>query len=1328
MFQSLVNTLLLFEYPETRVFGRSGKDAGQDARSLDGKTVYQYKYHTHATTSKIISDANGELLKIAKYRRPSDDRHVHWQHAVEWVLVSNVVVNPNDMLRWDKEIVPEFSKIGIKANLWGVEELQKLLTMHSHVAEAYFEGQNRSFLSLGEAYEYTNADELGESGLKVSLVGRDSELAEIDAFLKAGEKVICVHGPGGVGKSRLLLEIGSAAEKANWQVLWGIEASLAKNGQWFSAILYTRPTLLLLDEPQDSDLVRVIAEQLRAPNSQMKGWKVIIAVRSPNDPVLKAVTTMPENIRQKPMVLAALTKEQSKILALELINASALSALPGERKVAFAEHLSRLGDRFPIWIAMAVNVLAKSGDISQFPASIKDVATKYLDEVIERGGARIAEPRQIEQLLRWLALYEELDIEDATVVEFVSNHAGFADKTIFHECLNSLVTRKFVIRKGINGRIYSIKPDVMREFVVRNWLTQETGSSREATEAAKQLVQLMVRGEEDKPLPRILTLIRALAKAEYSSNLEGSRVDLLSPLVSELKRTATEGPVLEQQVIIKFISSFDFARPLDALEIIRAIRTTDKPPVEYRDIFGETRTITHQNVVAGLAWPLFNTARHVFDESGRKAIFKEMVALSLFEDKNPALLPNDGRRADSLIKRMIAGENDEYIGFDIEAFGMAMELLDELVRVDAVEEAVLNLTEVLCEPFLSIEKERTFHQQHSMTVRRTCFRLGSPEGVRRSEMRTALRQCASAETAKTRLIAWKLLSFAVSAANRVRIEPKNGGDASFFEELKNDIIGDMTWVVEALKVMPLSLSELKAARGVWKWHYRFGKDEEVKALAQQCEAFYQKHPLVSAFHIFFSDEMYEQVPQKAAEVGGVLGKAGTTAEILNFVTQAEEFGSERTNWSNILQVAQHLSTYWNTNNQIEDFVTDALEKNYTGLAFLFATKVLSQRLMALRSENAFGAISSLLINSIQAISSPIGKKTLILELYARPHPLNTGVLTEADLAFVRDQMATIADVFEPWLKCRILVSMHYCDWTACKLTCTEILANTPDVDKINCFLATLEGMRFLDLFRADYPQIGIHIQHWNWLLEMMVSLPDMDKIDDNAQWELDQLVGRFGRKDINWLLDTIERRIEALGSRAPDGNHSFKIVPMRHRLTKYVTPVQVVDAVPGAVRDAIGRLLNYNERKDTLGYVLPEYAVEIDPSGLIVPELAETRISALTTVSKDALWPFSRFAGHYGFNSQPWRKIAKAAILAAENFSQRDKASIYLTFLPQGMESSNYPAAEMDPLPERKLKTRKTELQEESDTTFLPFRNWHLAAAQSEFDQTVAHFKEQSEL
>ena len=277
----------------------------------------------------------------------------------------------------------------------------------------------------------------------------------------------------------------------------------------------------------DPDLIRAIAEQVTTPTSQMHGWKVIIAVRSPNDPVLRAVTGLPVNMREEPLILPPLTLEKSKQLALELIATTTLSGLQQQQKENIADHLSRLGDRFPIWIALAVNVLAKHGNLSNLPRDSNDIARKYVDEVIERSISRTCTQQQLEDLLRWVAIYEELDIEEASLLSFVSKQAVFADESRLLECLNSLVTRKVVVRRGLNQRLYSIKPDVVREFVVTDWLTWSVANKTEAKPAAKSLLALILSGFEGKPLPRVQSLVRGLAKTELSTSLQGAKLPAL---------------------------------------------------------------------------------------------------------------------------------------------------------------------------------------------------------------------------------------------------------------------------------------------------------------------------------------------------------------------------------------------------------------------------------------------------------------------------------------------------------------------------------------------------------------------------------------------------------------------------------------------------------------------------------------------------------------------------------------------------------------------------------------------------------------------------------
>src|SRR5262249_27079050 len=55
------------------------------------------------------------------------------------------------------------------------------------------------------------------------------------------------------------------------------------------------------------------------------------------------------------------------------------------------------------------------------------------------------------------------------------------------------------------------------------------------------------------------------------------------------------------------------------------------------------------------------------------------------------------------------------------------------------------------------------------------------------------------------------------------------------------------------------------------------------------------------------------------------------------------------------------------------------------------------------------------------------------------------------------------------------------------------------------------------------------------------------------------------------------------------------------------------------------------------------------------------------------------------------KRIAKAAIKAAQNLSAQDRGSIFVVLLPQEFKSSNYPAGEMDPRPAQDLGQRRRE-------------------------------------
>jgi len=83
----LICTLIGLEDHEARLYVRSGKDFAQDARSGDGLTIYQMKFHQNESTSSAIKDAKAEAEKIAKYQSTPGSAQEAWRGVQKWMVV-----------------------------------------------------------------------------------------------------------------------------------------------------------------------------------------------------------------------------------------------------------------------------------------------------------------------------------------------------------------------------------------------------------------------------------------------------------------------------------------------------------------------------------------------------------------------------------------------------------------------------------------------------------------------------------------------------------------------------------------------------------------------------------------------------------------------------------------------------------------------------------------------------------------------------------------------------------------------------------------------------------------------------------------------------------------------------------------------------------------------------------------------------------------------------------------------------------------------------------------------------------------------------------------
>ncbi|MEG4281212.1 hypothetical protein QUA62_27680 [Microcoleus sp. MON1_C1] len=463
-FEHLICALIRLEDHEARLYVRPGKDFAQDARSGDGLTIYQMKFHQNESTSSAIKDAKNEATKIAKYQSTPGPAQEVWRGVQKWILISNVAFNPTDELKWNKEVKPEFDKLGLTATYWEKSVIETKLLKYPDLKQAYFGGETRVFLGIAEAREQVQLQEFSHPhALDTCYQGREKELEQYKNFLlNDSKKILVVHGAGGIGKTRFLLEgAETQALPDDWEILWANVATMMTNPSWFMGLIPERPTLLLIDDPDDAEVLKKLVEQISV--GRAKTWKVAIAVRSPNDPVLKYLQKKRTGQIVEQLPLEPLETNAAVAFCQELLEFGVLQEQTADWKTQSATWIAQHYDRYPLWMAIAVKLLESKGNLETMPQEADGLASEYLEEILTQ--QQNIPREQVFNLLRWTALFNTVNREDAAVIEWLRAKVGCRNPTELQRYFDSLITRKVIFERGAGNRLLKIKPDVLADYI-----------------------------------------------------------------------------------------------------------------------------------------------------------------------------------------------------------------------------------------------------------------------------------------------------------------------------------------------------------------------------------------------------------------------------------------------------------------------------------------------------------------------------------------------------------------------------------------------------------------------------------------------------------------------------------------------------------------------------------------------------------------------------------------------------------------------------------------------------------------------------------------------
>lgn len=1298
-FEALGTAIIALESPGAKLFGRRGKDGGQDARSADGKTVFQAKHHESEAAKDAIADALAEADKIERYRDPSHGRYEQWKKAEHWQLVTNVVFNPTDQQHWDEKVVPRFKKLNLEADYWEQEDLDGFLDKYAWIDRAFFENEIRVFQTVAEARErFAEEEPFLPRAAETAFVGRDDELRDIKEFLNGTKPFLLVNGSGGIGKTRLLIEVGEDIEsEGEWQVLWANVASLSVSGSWFEAIVPERKTLLLVDEPDDPKLLQVLAEQLGPRVGRLAQWKIFVAVRSPKDPVLRYFHGPRRSSQVQELRLGDLTPTASVDMCRGLLDGK----VPAEVLDAASKSIAKQFSGHPVWITLAVHLVESFGDWQKLPTTSQELAREYIREIVERQDT--FPPKDVERVLRWLALAGNINRESLGTMDLLAERAGVEDGARLGAIVNRLIERRALVERGAHKRIVEVKPDVIRDRILIDWLTAEVGGAtnpRLPTKAARELANAAIDAFiADKFAFTDRVTLTALARAELVLRLDEERVDLLAPFWQRLSEALPKLSAQKRVDLVEVLRQIAPFRPREISECVRFLRMN---PVETErvDAIFRTRDVGQRDVVLALPWLEFHAALGA-SEDDCAAVVRELCSLVIAENEvtggNP---PNDGKRAGGLLHRVLEGGPQFVSPFDAAARASALTVLEEMATADPTSGGAVLITALII-PLVSVERMQSWSSANAFHWRRYVVSPDEEAFTIRAEVLQRVRSLLAdpGTPLRSRVLLWKVI---VESHRSVNSTHETGGEAELLEDLR--------WARTMLQ--NATLEELRSARDLWDWHLQFDQRPEIKEQAEALEALYKANDVAGEFEqLLHRDEpavMDERHAQKARDLSLL-----DVAAVEGFLARGLLFLGDPSEVRRLLGVAFELGRLAHDKPVTANFVEAALHDAGDKARVEFALEVLAGWMFDVRRNG--GA------NPVELITTWFGwcvddgqRVSLLQRLFAWYGQVADKGADEQRFLRASDELFMRGRRGPEYIAC--VSYTFWFEWDHYTGCMERALDAMPPEQVTHAIALLIDGVdRGLRLDKEAQPphELG------RWLLGQMLRLPSLDSIGGNTEWHLNEIIKRVGRLQTRWLLDALRVRA-TMEQNEPFGNYGG--VGHSVHLAKYVVPLSQADAGNEEAAALIDALLGYLPDRGSIGYRLPDTLHDVDPEGVLVPAAIAERVGR--AVGYEQLSQIARLGEGYVAGTAPWKIIAKAVVRASAQVGDRERRSLFHALGDPGPRSWSGTPGEVPPAFTSALEAALAQRDAETDDALRPYWDWYVSAAQAQLDEAAERAKE----
>ncbi len=477
--------------------------------------------------------------------------------------------------------------------LWDGEDLSSRVRGLSadaglRLVDSYFRGWRETFLGVSRPSPWLGVTEFlpplaGKLAFEgdFALTGRESELSELQSFVGRGDPVIFVVGRGGIGKTRLLAELGRT--QANRQVRYGTGDALTREA---FDLLPPGDPIVVFDDAAEAD--KRIPPLIKGVRTARPDATVVLATRPSALPELLVHL----DVTEADASTVTVDVQDLTNFAAEQLAALALKEAASEQTV---EALALIGYDCPLMIMVGAHLI-RHGDLqpTQIGASHElreRILTAFVDVAV-----RGAHGEHNQATLDAVAALQPARLDQPEFETALLELSGLNVRTL-HNALDRLEELSLILR---NGQSVRVVPDLLGEAVLERALVSRSGSD-------KQVASSIARSARGTALTNAIRNV-SVVDWRRRSNHESALADVLW---SALSIAVIASPNTERKRLASAVAAVASIHPDRALEFARTILA--HPAADESDpistLWGGTGLSTHEECKRSIA-PLIRNAAH----------------------------------------------------------------------------------------------------------------------------------------------------------------------------------------------------------------------------------------------------------------------------------------------------------------------------------------------------------------------------------------------------------------------------------------------------------------------------------------------------------------------------------------------------------------------------------------------------------------------------------------------------------------------------------------------------------------------------------------------